>query len=92
MPPGALLRGHEFHHSSLVNLDPSLRFAYRVQRGHGIDGQCDGLCMHNLLASYTTCARRGQALGCRVSSNSCGAAALQGPRRTAPSRAGPVPA
>jgi cobyrinic acid a,c-diamide synthase len=27
---GALLRGHEFHHSSLHNLDPALRFAYRV--------------------------------------------------------------
>ena len=50
---GSLLRGHEFHHSSLVNLDPGLRFAYRVQRGHGIDGQHDGVCVHNLVASYT---------------------------------------
>ncbi len=47
-----LMLGHEFHHSSLVRMDPSLRFAYRVQRGHGIDGQCDGIVMHNLLASY----------------------------------------
>ena len=50
---GALLRGHEFHHSSLVNLDPDLRYAYRVQRGHGIDGDRDGLCLHNMVASYT---------------------------------------
>lgn len=50
---GTLLRGHEFHHSSLVDLAPGLRFAYRVQRGHGIDGHHDGLCLHNLLASYT---------------------------------------
>lgn len=45
--------GHEFHHSSLENLDPSVGFAYRVQRGHGIDGRHDGVLVHNLLASYT---------------------------------------
>ncbi|MBL8341033.1 MAG: cobyrinate a,c-diamide synthase [Rubrivivax sp.] len=48
------LRGHEFHHSSLDNLDAAaVSFAYRVTRGHGIDGRHDGLCMHNLLASYS---------------------------------------
>ncbi|MDP1649083.1 MAG: cobyrinate a,c-diamide synthase [Rubrivivax sp.] len=46
------LRGHEFHHSSLENLDPGVAFAYRVQRGHGIDGQNDGVLVHKLLASY----------------------------------------
>ncbi len=46
------LRGHEFHHSSLENLDPGVAFAYRVQRGHGVDGQHDGVLVHNLLASY----------------------------------------
>jgi len=46
------LRGHEFHHSSLENLDPTVAFAYRVQRGHGIDGVHDGVLVHNLLASY----------------------------------------
>jgi len=49
--PGAL-RGHEFHHSSLENLDPDVTFAYRVQRGHGVDGVHDGVLVHNLLASY----------------------------------------
>jgi cobyrinic acid a,c-diamide synthase len=44
--------GHEFHHSSLENLDPSVSFAYRVQRGHGIDGLHDGVMVHNVLASY----------------------------------------
>ncbi len=44
--------GHEFHHSSLENLDPSVGFAYRVQRGHGIDGRHDGVLVHNVLASY----------------------------------------
>jgi len=48
----APVRGHEFHHSSLENLDPGVTFAYRVQRGHGIDGQHDGVLVHNLLASY----------------------------------------
>ena len=47
------LRGHEFHHSSLDNLDPTLPFAYRVERGHGIDGLQDGVLVHNLLASYS---------------------------------------
>ena len=50
--PRARLRAHEFHHSSLENLDPGVRFAYRVVRGHGIDGRHDGLVLNNLLASY----------------------------------------
>ena len=44
---------HEFHYSSLENLPPDSRFAYHVERGHGIDGKRDGLILHNLLASYT---------------------------------------
>jgi cobyrinic acid a,c-diamide synthase len=48
----ALRLGHEFHHSSLENLDPSVSFAYRVQRGHGVDGRHDGVLAHNVLASY----------------------------------------
>ena len=47
-----LVRGHEFHHSSLENLDPALAFAYKVQRGHGIDGKQDAIVYKNLLASY----------------------------------------
>jgi cobyrinic acid a,c-diamide synthase len=47
-----VLRGHEFHHSSLDNLDPGIAFAYHVQRGHGVDGARDGVLVHNLLASY----------------------------------------
>jgi cobyrinic acid a,c-diamide synthase len=49
---GATLRGHEFHHSSLENLDPGVDFAYRVQRGQGVDGRHDGVRVHKLLASY----------------------------------------
>jgi cobyrinic acid a,c-diamide synthase len=47
-----LRRGHEFHHSSLENLAPEVAFAYRVRRGHGIDGEHDGVVLHNMLASY----------------------------------------
>ncbi len=46
------LRGHEFHYSSLDNLAPDVRFAYRVKRGHGVDGQHDGIVHRNVLASY----------------------------------------
>ncbi len=46
------LKGHEFHYSSLENVDPSLKFAYRVVRGHGIDGRHDGIVHLNVLASY----------------------------------------
>jgi cobyrinic acid a,c-diamide synthase len=46
------LRGHEFHYSSLDNLGPDVRFAYRVTRGHGVDGRHDGIVHRNVLASY----------------------------------------
>jgi cobyrinic acid a,c-diamide synthase len=51
--PSKEIRAHEFHYSSLENLPPDTKFAYRVTRGHGIDGKHDGLVLHNLLASYT---------------------------------------
>ena len=48
------LHAHEFHHSSLENLSGAdLRYAWRVRRGHGIDGERDGIVIGNLLASYT---------------------------------------
>jgi cobyrinic acid a,c-diamide synthase len=48
----ALIRAHEFHYSSVENLAPGTRFAYAVERGHGIDGRHDGIVHKNLLASY----------------------------------------
>ncbi len=48
---GQTLRGHEFHHSSL--LDPKgLRFAYLIKKGQGIKGRRDGVVYKNLFASY----------------------------------------
>ena len=44
--------GHEFHHSALIDVDPTLRYAYAVHRGHGVDGRRDGVIVNNLLASY----------------------------------------
>ncbi len=47
------VRAHEFHYSTLENAAPSLVYAYRVKRGHGIDGERDGIVLRNVLASYT---------------------------------------
>jgi cobyrinic acid a,c-diamide synthase len=48
----ASIPAHEFHYSSLDNLPADARYAYRVARGHGIDGTHDGYLAHNLLAGY----------------------------------------
>ena len=47
------INAHEFHYSRLENLTTTGKFAYRMQRGTGIDGQHDGWIYRNLLASYT---------------------------------------
>ena len=47
------LHAHEFHYSNLYDLPADTRYAYAVRRGHGIDGQHDGVLVHRLLASYT---------------------------------------
>ncbi len=49
---GGTLRGHEFHYSRLSNTE-KLSYAYSVQRGHGVDGQSDGIMYKNVFASYT---------------------------------------
>ena len=46
------VRAHEFHYASLENLAAETRFAYRVRRGHGIDGERDGIVTKNVLASF----------------------------------------
>jgi len=50
--PGQQLRAHEFHYSEVVNLPPDARFAYEVIRGHGINGNNDGIVIRNTVASY----------------------------------------
>lgn len=56
-PAGKSIHAHEFHHSALRGVPEDAEYAYRVARGHGIDGHHDGYLYKNLLASY--CHRRG---------------------------------
>lgn len=51
---GKSLKGHEFHYSK-AQLHPSddTRTVFKVLRGEGIDGEKDGLCRKNVLATYT---------------------------------------
>ncbi|HEX9803220.1 MAG TPA: cobyrinate a,c-diamide synthase [Gammaproteobacteria bacterium] len=50
--PGKGYNVHEFHYSSLENLPEGLLYAYRLERGHGIDRRHDGFRYRNLLANY----------------------------------------
>jgi cobyrinic acid a,c-diamide synthase len=43
---------HEFHYSKAINLPSDLKFAYQVLRGHGLDGNHDGIIYKNTLACY----------------------------------------
>ena len=52
LEPGAVLVGHEHHHSQATDLDPALRFAYAVERGRGIVPGFDGACTGNVVAGY----------------------------------------
>jgi cobyrinic acid a,c-diamide synthase len=51
-PVGLTIRGHEFHHSK-VTIKEGVKFAYQIRRGHGIDGQRDGVLYKNMFAAYT---------------------------------------
>ena len=52
-PRGKELAGHEFHYSSVSNLEQAVSAcAFRVLRGHGMDGTRDGICTLNVLATY----------------------------------------
>lgn len=50
--PGKGYNVHEFHYSSLENLPEGLQYAYRLERGYGIDRRHDGFLYKNLLANY----------------------------------------
>ncbi|HTZ40785.1 MAG TPA: cobyrinate a,c-diamide synthase [Syntrophales bacterium] len=53
-PIGTRIAGHEFHYSRLLSRNLSEgHLAFRVRRGVGIDGKQDGLCLKNVLASFT---------------------------------------
>lgn len=47
------VRGHEFHNSHVINLDAAqVNFGFKVERGHGINEEYDGICYKNVLAAY----------------------------------------
>jgi cobyrinic acid a,c-diamide synthase len=48
----AELNAHEFHYSSLIDLDEGIEYAYEVLRGVGVDGRHDGVVYKNVLANY----------------------------------------
>jgi cobyrinic acid a,c-diamide synthase len=51
---GSIIKGHEFHYSDpIVTCRNDLTFAFKVRRGHGIDGKKDGMCHKNTLGVYT---------------------------------------
>ena len=50
-PVGMTVRGHEFHHSSLLDSE-ALSLVYRMKRGRGIEEKKDGIVYKNLFASY----------------------------------------
>lgn len=56
----AQIKGHEFHNSRVINLAPYVKFGLKVIRGHGIDGENDGIHYKNVFAAYNHI----HALGC----------------------------
>jgi len=52
-PVGHRIKGHEFHYSKIARSRlEDLSFAFRLRRGHGFDGEQDGLCYKNVFATY----------------------------------------
>ena len=47
------VRAHEFHYAGLENVRSDTVFAYRMARGHGIDGTHDGIVVKNMLANFS---------------------------------------
>jgi cobyrinic acid a,c-diamide synthase len=50
---GSILRGHEFHYSRIMNTGDLPGLAFFLQRGHGIEGQRDGVVHRSVLGTYT---------------------------------------
>lgn len=52
-PDGADMQAaHEFHYARLENIDTPLTYARDILRGHGVDGEHDGIVTRNLLAGF----------------------------------------
>ncbi len=52
-PKGTIVTGHEFHYSWVRGLEEAqTSCAFKILRGHGLDGTRDGICTANVLATY----------------------------------------
>lgn len=51
-PVGYQLKGHEFHYSTVADMDKSLTTCLSLKRGTGIAGERDGLVYKNVFAGY----------------------------------------
>jgi cobyrinic acid a,c-diamide synthase len=52
-PQGTVIKGHEFHYSWVRGLEEAqTSCAFKILRGHGLDGTRDGICTANVLATY----------------------------------------
>ncbi|MCL7410866.1 MAG: Ni-sirohydrochlorin a,c-diamide synthase [Methanosarcinaceae archaeon] len=49
---GNSFKGHEFHHSEIVDIPPDTKFAIKLFRGVGIIDGWDGLTVNNTVGSY----------------------------------------
>ena len=50
---GTSLTGHEFHYSYVTPIrEHDASYAFKVLRGHGMDGMHDGICKYNALGTY----------------------------------------
>jgi len=50
---GTTIKGHEFRYSRALDYpSESVKTAYRVERGRGLDGKREGLCFKNVLAAF----------------------------------------
>lgn len=49
---GNSFKGHEFHHSEIVDIPPDAKFAIKLSRGVGIVDGWDGLTVNNTIGSY----------------------------------------
>lgn len=47
------IKAHEFHHSAVLNPDPSWTYGFEVLRGTGVDGKHDAIVHKNLVAAYS---------------------------------------
>ncbi|NOZ88274.1 MAG: cobyrinate a,c-diamide synthase [Deltaproteobacteria bacterium] len=51
-PKGAILKGHEFHYSRVIDSDSHLKTVLNLKKGKGIGNGRDGLVRKNVMASY----------------------------------------